>query len=109
MGNLVRCLKKGGIKVKFGERIKERRLSIGMTLTELAKQIGISKPFLSDVERSNRLMANVTTFYKLCEVLQLDESKSMELLFQLAKERNNIEFELIVYYREREYKEGKNE
>lgn len=42
------------IEVRFGQRIKELRLKQGISQEELAFRCGLSKNYLSDVERGNR-------------------------------------------------------
>lgn len=39
----------------IGSQIRARRDSLGISLRELAKRIGISPPFLSDIERGRRM------------------------------------------------------
>ena len=80
--------------MKFGGMIKERRIELGMTMTEVAKKVGISLPFVSDLEKGNRLLSNVETYQKFVEVLDL-ENKKWELLYLLCFERNNIELVMI--------------
>ena len=80
--------------MKFGEAIKKRRIDLGFTMTHVAKEVGISLPFVSDIEKGNRLLSNVETFNKFVEVLDL-ESKKWKLLYQLCFERNNIELFMI--------------
>ena len=80
--------------MKFGGMIKERRIELGMTMTEVAKKVGISLPFVSDLEKGNRLLSNVETFNKFVDVLDL-ENKKWELLYLLCFERNNIELVMI--------------
>jgi transcriptional regulator with XRE-family HTH domain len=82
------------IFLKFGEMIKERRIDLGMTMTEVAKKIEISVPFVSDLEKGNRLLSNAETYDKLVDVLGLEEKK-WELLYLLCLERNNIELYMI--------------
>ena len=47
-------LLKGGKRMVRGNRIREIRKQHGMTLTDLAGKIGVSIPYLSDIERGNR-------------------------------------------------------
>lgn len=47
-------LLKGGERMVRGNRIREIRKQHGMTLTDLAGKIGVSIPYLSDIERGNR-------------------------------------------------------
>ena len=50
------------------ERLKEEIESCGKTRTEIAKEVGISKPTLSQY-LSGRAYPSLVTFAKLCEVI----------------------------------------
>jgi transcriptional regulator with XRE-family HTH domain len=38
----------------FGEQLKQARVAAGLTQTALSRSLGVSVPYLSDVERGNR-------------------------------------------------------
>jgi transcriptional regulator with XRE-family HTH domain len=53
-----------------GSRIRAERLSVGMTLRELARRLNVSPSFVSQLE-TGKSQASVATLYALCEVLDL--------------------------------------
>jgi transcriptional regulator with XRE-family HTH domain len=55
----------------LGEAIREVRLAKGLTLRQLAKKLGVSAPFLSDVEHDRRRPAR-DRFPKLAKILGVD-------------------------------------
>jgi transcriptional regulator with XRE-family HTH domain len=75
----------------FGERIRERREELDLSLREFAKQVNCSPPFISDVEHGRRfpseqvleLMAQVLKL-KLDELQKLDPRPPMEELKKMA-------------------------
>ncbi|MEW8997924.1 MAG: helix-turn-helix transcriptional regulator [Thermoanaerobacter sp.] len=58
-------------KKKLGQIIKEKRLEKKFTQKHLAKQIGLSRNYLSDIE-NGRYMPSVETLIKIASVLELD-------------------------------------
>jgi transcriptional regulator with XRE-family HTH domain len=76
----------------LGERIRERREELDLSLREFAKQVGCSPPFISDVEHGRRfpselvleLMAQVLKL-KLDELQKLDPRPPMEELKKMAE------------------------
>lgn len=53
---------------EIGERIKKRRIELGLTQTDIKEATGISSGNISDVERGNRL-PSIPTLIQLCSVL----------------------------------------
>ena len=53
---------------KISENIKNEILTSGKSKTQIAKELGVSKPTLSQY-LSGRIMPSLVTFAKLCEVL----------------------------------------
>ncbi len=56
--------------VKIGARLRASRLAQGLTLERLATATGLSKGFLSRIERDDT-MPSVTTLVQLCQALSL--------------------------------------
>lgn len=61
---------------KFGERVRELREAKKMTLRALAKALGVSAPFVSDVEHGRRMPSDVA---KWASVLGVEE-RSLSVL-----------------------------
>ena len=53
---------------EIGERIKKRRIELGLTQTDIKEATGISSGNMSDVERGNRF-PSISTLIQLCSVL----------------------------------------
>ena len=52
-------------EMKLGEEIRDRRLALKFTLTEVAMELGLSKAYWSDVENGRRI-PTVGTLKKFC-------------------------------------------
>lgn len=67
-------LKRGGNKVKedrkIGQYIKEQRMLNGFSMSELSKRSGVSQPYLSQIEKGDR-MPSPTILKKLATALNL--------------------------------------
>ncbi|TVQ91546.1 MAG: XRE family transcriptional regulator [Deltaproteobacteria bacterium] len=64
-------MNKEEVQRAFGQRVREARLTLGVTQEELAHQAGLDRTYVSMVERGVR---NVTLWniYRLAEALNLD-------------------------------------
>lgn len=58
----------------LGEAIRERRTSVGISLRDLARQIEVSAPFLSDVELGRRFPSD-EVLNSIARVLKIDVSE----------------------------------
>ena len=74
-------------KTTFGAYIRSLRLSRGIGLRELAKQLGISAPYLSDLEKDKRGAPRAEFVRTIVKILDADS----EIIYDLAgKSRNTI-------------------
>ncbi len=82
-------------KMTFGGLIHSLRMSDDITQVELAKRIGVSKQFLSDVEH-NRKDVGISFAKKISEALEYSIEPLIELLIrdQLRKQNLNYTVEL---------------
>ncbi|SEU09527.1 XRE family transcriptional regulator, master regulator for biofilm formation [Salinibacillus kushneri] len=53
----------------IGNRIKKRREEMGYTISELAKESGISKSYISNIERNLQKNPSIQFLYKIAEPL----------------------------------------
>lgn len=60
-----------GKSLAFGPRLRAARISLGLTLDQLAASCDLSKGFLSRIERDDA-SPSVATLVALCEVMKLD-------------------------------------
>jgi L-glutamine-phosphate cytidylyltransferase len=74
-------------KKTFGTYIRSLRLYRGFGLRELARQLGISAPYLSDLEKDNRGAPPVDLVRAIVKILDADSEKIYDLA---AKSRNAI-------------------
>jgi len=67
----------GGENMNVGQKIKEERMKKNIKQFELAKEVGISNSFLSDIEvgRSN---PSIDTLKKIANVLGINTSKLID-------------------------------
>ena len=56
--------------VAMGQRIRSRRVELGMTQAELAKKCGITSSFIGNIERGAKT-ASVETLLKLSDALMI--------------------------------------
>ena len=82
-------------KMSFGGLVRSLRLSDGITQVELAKRVGVSKQFLSDVEY-NRKDVGISFAKKISEALEYSIEPLIELLIrdQLRRQHLNYTVEL---------------
>lgn len=57
---------------RFGDELRRLRIEAGKTMAELAESLGISVPYLSDVERGRRNPFTTERIMFIAELLQVD-------------------------------------
>ena len=62
----------------LGDRIRQARLASGMSLRGLAREVGVSASFVSDIERNKRL-PSMDVMSRMCGVLGIDKSELVDL------------------------------
>ncbi len=87
----------------FGEFISQKRVEKQITLRKMADMLGVSAPFLTDVEKDRRNPFDMEKLTQLAKILGLS-SEERELMFNLAgKKRNAVAPDLPEYIIERDY------
>lgn len=87
----------------FGEFITEKRKENHITLRGLADELGVSAPFLSDVEKDRRNPFDMDKLTMLTDLLKLSQEEK-DLMMDLAgKKRNSVAPDLPEYIMERDY------
>lgn len=56
--------------INIGARLRKRRQELGMTLSDVADSIGVTKGFLSDVER-DKTSPSVASLLRICDALNM--------------------------------------
>jgi XRE family transcriptional regulator of biofilm formation len=62
---------KKGAAIMIGKRIKQLRISKGLSLTELAEKAGVAKSYLSSIERDLQSNPSIHFLEKICAVLKV--------------------------------------
>ena len=87
----------------FGEFISQKRVEKQITLRKMADMLGVSAPFLTDVEKDRRNPFDMEKLTQLAKILDLS-NEERELMFNLAgKKRNAVAPDLPEYIMERDY------
>lgn len=73
--------------MNFGEKLKTMRIEKGMSLRRLADEIGVSAPYLSDVERGQRSSLSAEHLAKVADALRLNEDERRGLFDSAADSR----------------------
>ena len=76
---------------RFGDLLRKQRRKADKTLGDVARLLGVSIVFLSDVERGNRAPLNADRILKAAAFLGQD---SMPLLEAADRERGFIEYDI---------------
>lgn len=87
----------------FGELLTFLRVQKDVTLRELAKGIGVSAPFLSDVEKGRRSALTAERIEKVVEMLHLGTDEKNDLYNAAGKQKKSIPLDLPDYIMNHEY------
>jgi len=87
----------------FGEFIAQKREEKKITLREMAKKLGITPPYLSDVEKDRRNPFDLEKLELLANILLLSEEDKTIMLDLAGKKRNEVAPDLPEYIMERDY------
>lgn len=87
----------------FGEFLNKKRVEKQITLRKMADMLGVSAPFLTDVEKDRRNPLDMEKLKLLAEILELSKEEN-ELMLNLAgRKRNAVAPDLPEYIMERDY------
>ncbi|NLK21044.1 MAG: helix-turn-helix transcriptional regulator [Epulopiscium sp.] len=87
----------------FGDFITQKREEKKITLREMAKRLGITPPYLSDVEKDRRNPFDLGKLELLSSILMLSEDEKIIMLDLAGKKRNEVAPDLPKYIMERDY------
>jgi transcriptional regulator with XRE-family HTH domain len=87
----------------FGEFLSRKREERDITLRELARQLGVSAPFLSDVEKNRRAPLTSDRLETAASVLHLSEDEKVEMYNLVGKQKNSVPPDLPEYIMDRDY------
>lgn len=87
----------------FGEYLAALREDRDFTLRELARQLGVSAPFLSDVEKNRSAPLTKDRLDKVAEVLHLNTDEKITMFDLVGRQRNTVAPDLPEYIIGRDY------
>lgn len=67
-----------------GHRIRELRKQSGLSVTDLARRIGISPQYLSQIERGHRPTVSPHTFNKILAAMGVEDHNALQRTTELA-------------------------
>lgn len=87
----------------FGEFINKKRVEKKITLRKMADMLGVSAPFLTDVEKDRRNPFDMEKLTQLAKILNLSKEENAQMLNLAGKKRNAVAPDLPEYIMERDY------
>ncbi len=87
----------------FGEFINKKRVEKKITLRKMADMLGVSAPFLTDVEKDRRNPFDMEKLTQLAKILNLSKEENAQMLDLAGKKRNAVAPDLPEYIMERDY------
>lgn len=87
----------------FGEFLAAKREERDLTLREMARQMGVSAPFLSDVEKNRSAPLTKDRLDKVAEILHFDTDEKTAMYDLVGRQRNTVAPDLPEYIIGREY------
>ena len=87
----------------FGELLAALREEHDFTLRELARQLGVSAPFLSDVEKNRSAPLTKDRRDKVAEILHLNTDEKTAMFDLVGRQRNTVAPDLPDYIMGRDY------
>ena len=87
----------------FGEFIQRKRVEKQIPLRKMAERIGISAPYLSDIEKDRRNPPEMDKLELISQVLLLSEDEKSIMLDLAGRKRNSVAPDLPGYSMERDY------
>jgi transcriptional regulator with XRE-family HTH domain len=85
----------------FGEYLKTKRLGRKFTLRKMASCVGISAPYLSDIEKNNRTAPSKEKLDKIIAVLNLDENEKEEFFSLAGKSKDSVPQDIEDYIKDK--------
>ena len=82
--------KKSELNIKYGQKLKKARESLGLTQEKVAEYLGLGPRYISDIER-NKTKGSIDTLIKLCNIYNLTPNDLLNAYIYFDVETNNIE------------------
>ena len=87
----------------FGEFLAAKREERDLTLREMARKMGVSAPFLSDVEKNRSAPLTKERLDKVAEILNLSADERVTMFDLVGRQRNTVAPDLPEYIIGRDY------
>ena len=84
--------------MNFGEKLKSIRVEKDISLRKLAEKLGVSAPYLSDVERGQRKPLSGEYIDRVAEVLNLTPEERQSLFDAAAAVRGDVVASDVILY-----------
>lgn len=87
----------------FGDFISRKRIEKKITIRKMADMLGVSAPFLTDVEKDRRNPFDIEKLNQLAHILELTKEEKDEMFNLAGKKRNAVAPDLPEYIMQRDY------
>lgn len=87
----------------FGEFLQKKREERQITLRKMAGDLGMSAPYLSDIEKGRRNPPEMEKLQLIAQILLLSDEEKTVMLDLAGKMRNTVAPDLPEYIMERDY------
>lgn len=87
----------------FGAFLSEKREERDISLRELARQLGVSAPFLSDVEKNRSAPFIQERLEKAAEIMHLSIEEKTQMYDIVGRQRDSVAPDLPEYIKGRDY------
>ena len=87
----------------FGDFISRKRIEKKITIRKMADMLGVSAPFLTDVEKDRRNPFDIEKLNQLAHILELTKEEKDEMLNLAGKKRKDVAPDLPEYIMQRDY------
>lgn len=89
--------------LNFGDFLQKKRTERQITLRKMAELIGITAPYLTDIEKDRRNPPEKEKLETISKVLNLSEEEKTVMFDFAGKRRNSVAPDLPEYIMERDY------
>lgn len=76
--------------LNFGEYIEGKRKQRKITLREMARMMGITAPYLSDVEKNRRNAFDLERLELMCTILEFSEEERIKIMDLAGENRHEV-------------------
>ncbi|MEG2596531.1 MAG: helix-turn-helix transcriptional regulator [Ruthenibacterium sp.] len=87
----------------FGKFLTEKREERAITMREFARRLGVSAPFLSDVEKDRCAPLTADRLETAADILNLNKEEKAAMYDLVGKQRDSVAPDLPKYIKERDY------